>query len=65
MAEQSFAHAIQIAPDDYLSNQRLLMLYLRTKDPRADAQAKRVDEIRKEGTEKEQMLMRTLEVRPY
>jgi tetratricopeptide (TPR) repeat protein len=65
LAEKALAHALQIAPDDYLSNQRLLTLYLRTKDPRADEQARRVEEIRKSGQEKERMLMRTLNVRPY
>jgi tetratricopeptide (TPR) repeat protein len=65
LAEKALAHALQIAPDDYLSNQRLLTLYLRTKDPRADEQARRVEEIRKTGQEKERMLMRTLNVRPY
>lgn len=64
-AETALSQAIKIAPDSYLSNQRLLTLYLRTKNPRADAQAQRVEQIRKAGQEKEQLLMRTLEIRPY
>ena len=43
----------------------LLTLLLRTRDPRADAQAQRVDQIRKTGQEKERLLMRTVEVKPY
>jgi tetratricopeptide (TPR) repeat protein len=65
LAEKELGQAMRISPDSYLSNQRLLTLYLRTKDPRADAQAQRVEQIRKSGQEKEQLLMRTLEIRPY
>lgn len=65
LAEKTLAHALQLAPEDFLSNQRLLTLFLRTKDPRADAQAQRLEQIRKTGPEKEHLLMRTLEVRPY
>ncbi len=65
LAGKTLTHAVGMAPDDYLSNLRLLILFQRTKDPRADAQAKRVEQIRKTGQEKENLLMRTLEVRPY
>lgn len=65
LAEKELGQAMRISPDSYLSNQRLLTLYLRTKDPRAEAQAQRVEQIRKAGQEKEQLLMRTLEIRPY
>ena len=65
LAENALDHAIQLAPDDYLSNQRLLTLYLRSKDPRADAQGKRVEQLRETGQEKEHLLMRTLEVKPF
>jgi tetratricopeptide (TPR) repeat protein len=65
LAEKTLAHALQMSPNDYLSNQRLLILFQRTKDPRADAQAIRVEQIRKTGEEKERLLMRTVEVRPY
>jgi tetratricopeptide (TPR) repeat protein len=64
-AEQSLGQAIKISPDTYLGNQRLLTLYLRTKDTRAEAQSLRVEQIRKAGQEKQQLLMRTLEIRPY
>lgn len=65
LAESTLDHAIQLAPDDYLSNQRLLTLYLRTNDPRADTQKQLVDQLRETGQEKEHLLMRTLEVKPY
>lgn len=65
LAEKTLAHAIEMTPEDYLSNQRLLTLFQRTKDSRAAAQAQRVEQIRKTGEEKERLLMRSLEIRPY
>lgn len=65
LAEKTLAQAIQIAPDDYLSNERLLILFKRTKDSRADAQTQRVEKLRKTEEEKEHLLLRTVEVRPY
>ena len=65
LAEETLSRALQVAPDDYLSNLRLLMLYQRTKDLRTAPQTQRVEQIRKAGEKKEQLLMRTLEIRPY
>jgi tetratricopeptide (TPR) repeat protein len=65
LAGKTLAHAIQMTPDDYLSNYRLLLLFQRTKDPREDAQARRFEQIRKTRQERARLLMRTLEVRPY
>ena len=56
LAEKTLAHAIQMSPNDYLSNQRLLILFQRTKDPRANAQAIRVQQLRKTGEETERLL---------
>ena len=64
-AEKDLEHAVKLAPDHYLSNLRLLMLYQRTKDPRTAAQSERVDQLRKAGEQKEVLLMRSLEIRPY
>jgi tetratricopeptide (TPR) repeat protein len=64
-AEQDLARALKLAPDHYLSNLRLLMLYKRTKNPQAAAQAERVEQLQKAGEQKEQLLMRSLEIRPY
>ncbi len=65
LAEKDLAHAIKLAPDHYLSNLRLLMLFQRMKDPRAAAQSERVEQLRKAGEQKELLLMRSLEIRPY
>jgi tetratricopeptide (TPR) repeat protein len=65
LAEKTLSRAVEVAPNDYLSNLRLLLLYQRTKDLRTEPQAQRVKQIRKAGEEREQLLMRTLEIHPY
>lgn len=65
LAEKTLSRALGLAPDDFLTNLRLSMLYGRTKDVRTEAQTQRVEQIRKAGKEREQLLMRTLEIRPY
>jgi Flp pilus assembly protein TadD len=64
-AKANLNKAIQIAPDHYRANLNLLMLYRRTKDPRAEAQAQRVKELTEAGEDRERMLLRSLEIRPY
>jgi hypothetical protein len=43
----------------------LLSLYQRTDDPRAEAQAKRYEELEKKKAERIKLLLRTIEARPY
>ena len=64
-AEKNLARAVQLAPDHYLGNLYLLMLYQRNKDPRAAAQAQRIEQIKNTGDEKERLLIRTLKIQPY
>ena len=64
LAQEDLAAALKLQPDHYLSNLRLSMLYQRTKDPRAEAQAKRVQELQKSAENREQLLLRSLEIRP-
>jgi tetratricopeptide (TPR) repeat protein len=64
-AEETLSRAVTLAPDDYLSNLYLLMLYQRTKDPRTEAQSKRVEKLQQAAEERERQLLRTLEIRPY
>jgi len=65
LAESNLNRALKIAPDHYRTNLNLLMLYQRTKDPRAEQQARRVQELQKAGEERERLLLRSLEIRPY
>jgi tetratricopeptide (TPR) repeat protein len=64
LAEKVLMRALSISPDDFLCNQRLLTVFVRTKDPRAEAQAKRVAQLRETGEEKRRLLLRTLEIHP-
>jgi hypothetical protein len=45
-------------------NANLLVLYQKTKDPRVSEQQARFEEIKKKRDEDEQLLWRTVEVRP-
>ena len=65
LAERNLTRALKIAPDHFRTNLNLLMLYQRTKDPRAERQARRVEELQKDGEERERLLLRSLEIRPY
>jgi tetratricopeptide (TPR) repeat protein len=64
-SEKSLRKALEINPDSYTANLHLMILFQRTKDPRAEAQAKRFDEIKKLKAEREKEFLRTIEVRPY
>ncbi len=57
--------AYAIEPDNFRVNANLLILYQKTGDPRAPEQQARFDQIKKKRTEDEQLLWRTIEVRPY
>jgi len=63
-AEEALRKAIEISPDNYTANLNLMILYQRTNDPRAEAQAKRFEEISKQRNEKQKEFLRTIEVKP-
>lgn len=62
-AELERAH--EIGPANFRVNANLLILYQRTKDPRAEAQQARFEQIKQKLSENEQLLWRTIGVRPY
>jgi Flp pilus assembly protein TadD len=65
LAESNLTRALQIAPEHYRTNLNLLMLYQKTNDPRAEQQARRVEQLQKAGEERERLLLRSLEIQPY
>jgi len=65
LAESNLTRALQIAPEHYRTNLNLLMLYQKTNDPRAGQQARRVEQLQKAGEERDRLLLRSLEIRPY
>ena len=63
-AEKNLRHALDLNPDSYTANLNLTILYQRTKDPRADEQAKKSEKIRAERAERWKELLRTVVVQP-
>ena len=65
LAETDLTRALQIAPEHYRTTLNLLMLYQKTNDPRAEQESRRVEQSQKGGEERERLLLRGLEIRPY
>jgi tetratricopeptide (TPR) repeat protein len=64
-AKDELNRAFALEPDSFRVNANLLILYQKTGDPRAPEQQLRLEEIKKKRAEDEQLLWRTIEVRPY
>jgi tetratricopeptide (TPR) repeat protein len=64
-ARNELERAIKLEPDSFRVNANLLILYQKTKDPRVEAQRARFEEVKQKRSEDEQLLWRTIEVRPY
>jgi tetratricopeptide (TPR) repeat protein len=64
-ARDELNRAFSLEPGNFHVNADLLILYQKTGDPRATEQQARLDEIKKKQVEDEQLLWRTIEVRPY
>lgn len=63
-AEASLLHALKIEPSNYLANLNLTVLYQRTKDARAAAQAKRFAAVRSQREERAKLFLRTIRAVP-
>ncbi len=63
-AADALRHCIEIDPENYTGNLNLMVLYQRTKDPRADAQARRFEEVKGKRAEMAREFLRTIEVSP-
>ena len=63
-AEKSLRQALALDPESYTANLNLMILYQRTRDSRADAQAKRFEEIRAQRAERAKELLRMIVVQP-
>jgi tetratricopeptide (TPR) repeat protein len=63
-AREDLTRALAIAPDDLSANQFLLALYQKTRDPRVAEQAKKVDVLRMHEQQKQQDMLRSLDIRP-
>lgn len=63
-AEASMQKALEISPNNYTANFNLMVLYQRTKDPRAESQARRFEAVRNIRAERDKEFFRMIEVRP-
>ena len=64
MRVNELQRAFALDPNNFRVNANLLVLYQKTKDPRVSDQQARFEEIKKKRDEDEQLLWRTVEVRP-
>jgi tetratricopeptide (TPR) repeat protein len=63
-AEQALEKAIALSPASYAGNLNLMILYQRTHDARAAAQAQRFQALAQQRSERQKEFLRTIEVRP-
>jgi len=64
-ASMALERSVALAPDSFLANMRLLILYKRPNDPRAAAQSERVAKLDTQRSEKASDMLRTIRVQPY
>jgi uncharacterized protein HemY len=59
-----FDQALRLDTDNYAANFGLLQLYARTGDSRREQQSQRFDQIKNKKAERDQQMMRVIEIRP-
>jgi Tfp pilus assembly protein PilF len=64
-ARAAIEHALALAPDSFQANTALLALYQRTHDPRAQEQAVRLRNLDERQSKRLELMMRSIEVKPY
>jgi Flp pilus assembly protein TadD len=64
-ARQALERSLALDSDSFRANLSLLMLYQRTNDLRAEAQADRVGKLDQKRSEKASAMLRTIHVQPY
>ena len=65
LSEKALLRALELDPDNYSGNFNLLLLYRRIGDSRAEAQARRFEEVKNKRMQKTQDFLRQIEIRPY
>lgn len=64
-ARAELVRALAIDPDSFQANSHLLALYQRTHDSRAEQQAERVRKLDAQRSARQELMLRTIEVKPY
>jgi len=63
-AEEALEKALKLRPDGYAANLNLLILYQRTRNPKAEEQSKRFEQLKEERAQRAMEFLRTIEVKP-
>ena len=63
-AAEALEKALKLRPDGYAANLNLLILYQRTKNPKAEEQSKRFEQLKEERAQRAMEFLRTIEVKP-
>jgi tetratricopeptide (TPR) repeat protein len=64
VAEKDLRRCLELEPANYLGNLHLLAVYQRSRDPRQEEQARRVEELSAQREQKAEEFRRIIEVRP-
>lgn len=64
-AGRELEKALRLDPTNFFGNTNLLILYRRTNDERAKTQTERLKELQNQREKRQELLTRTIEVRPY
>lgn len=64
-AQAAVDRALSLDRDSFQANATLLALYQRTHDPRAEEQAARLRKLDADRSTRQELMLRTIEVRPY
>jgi tetratricopeptide (TPR) repeat protein len=58
-------HALSLDPESFQANSTLLSIYQRTRDARMEAQTERLRKLDEERSKKQELMLRSIEVKPY
>jgi tetratricopeptide (TPR) repeat protein len=64
-ARSAIEHALALDPDSFQANTALLALYQRTHDPRAQDQAVRLRSLDDQRSKRLELMLRSIEMKPY
>ena len=64
-AREAIEHALKLDPDSFQANTALLALYQHTHDPRAQDQAVRLRSLDDQRSKRLELMLRSIEVKPY
>ncbi len=64
-AQDALSRALSLDPDSFQANNTLLIIYQRTRDPRAREQKAHLQKLDEERSKRQELMFRSIEVKPY